>query len=194
MKNTAIYKAFTALLHELEPKENMQVNVLREGLQQTPKRMVAAWEYWTSGYNMQLQDIATSFKDGGENYNEMVMVTDIPVYSHCEHHLAPFFGVAHVGYIPNGRILGLSKIARIVDMYALRLQVQERLTNQIADAMVTVTKPQGVAVVVRCRHLCMESRGIRRTGATTTTSAMRGALMDDAAARAEFLTLIGESK
>jgi len=175
---------FARLIGLLDPEPE------REGLRDTPARMSKAWEHWTSGYAMDLKTIARSFEDGGENYNEMVMVTDIPVYSHCEHHLAPFFGVAHVGYIPNGRILGLSKIARIVDMYALRLQVQERMTNQIADAMVEVTSPQGVAVVVKCRHLCMESRGIRRTGTTTTTSAMRGALMDDATARAEFLSLI----
>lgn len=191
MKQPHVIKnSFVEILKRLEPGNE---HSLREGLHDTPARMLNAWKHWTSGYSMQLNDIARSFEDGGENYNEMVMVTDIPVYSHCEHHLAPFFGVAHVGYIPKGRILGLSKIARIVDMYALRLQVQERMTNQIADAMVEVTNPEGVAVVVHCRHLCMESRGIRRTGATTTTSAMRGALMNDAAARAEFLTLIGAS-
>ena len=162
----------------------------RGGLRETPKRFIKAWDHWSSGYGQNPKDILKVFKDGAEKCSEMVIVRDIPVYSHCEHHLAPFFGVAHIGYIPDGSIVGLSKLSRLVDVFAKRLQVQERLTNQIADAMEEHLKPLGVAVVVNCRHLCMESRGIQRQGSSTTTSAMRGVLMDNPAARAEFMQLI----
>lgn len=187
MNNRARCKiGITQFLQELDP------NPEREGLHDTPVRMLKAWEHWTGGYDIELAHIATAFEDGGEDYNEMILVRDIPLYSHCEHHLAPFFGVAHVGYIPNGKILGLSKIARIVDMYARRLQVQERLTRQVAEAMEEVINPEGVAVVIKCRHLCMESRGIQRQGAITITSAVKGCIMDLPTARAEFLSLIGD--
>lgn len=162
----------------------------REGLQETPSRAAKAWMEWTSGYDQKPEDILKEFKDGAENYDELVIVKDCPVMAFCEHHMAPFTGVAHVGYIPDKRIVGLSKIPRLVDMYARRLQVQERMTTQIADALETHLKPRGVAVVLQCSHSCMSSRGIKAVGSVTTTSAMRGLLMDDHAARAEFLRLI----
>ena len=162
----------------------------RGGLRDTPKRYLKAWQHWSSGYGQDPATLLKCFEDGAERYDEMVLVKDIPVYSHCEHHLAPFFGVAHVAYIPDGKIVGLSKVSRLVDMFARRLQVQERLTDQIADAIATHLKPKGVAVVIECRHLCMESRGIQRQGSSTTTSSMRGAFLDNFAARAEFMGCI----
>jgi len=162
----------------------------RGGLHETPNRVLKAWKHWTSGYGQTPKAILKVFKDGAEDCDEMVIVKDIPVYSHCEHHMAPFFGVAHVAYIPNGKIVGLSKISRLVDIFARRLQVQERLTNQIADAMNDHLKPLGVAVVIECRHMCMESRGIQRQGASTITSSLRGVLKSDKMARAEFMGLL----
>jgi len=162
----------------------------RGGLVETPKRFLKAWEHYASGYTQSPGDILKVFEDGAEKCDEMVIVRDIPVYSHCEHHLAPFFGVAHIGYIPDGRIVGLSKLSRLVDVFARRLQVQERLTNQIADAMEEHLKPIGVAVTVSCRHMCMEARGIQRQGSSTITSAMRGAMKEKPEARAEFVELI----
>jgi len=164
-------------------------NPAREGLQDTPRRVAKAWAEWTQGYRVDVASLFTSFKDGGEDYNEMVIVRDIPFYSHCEHHLAPFFGVAHVGYIPDGRVVGLSKLSRVVDAYAHRLQVQERLTRQVADALVEHLKPLGVGVVIKARHLCMESRGICKQGHHTVTSALHGAMRDEPETRAEFLRL-----
>lgn len=162
----------------------------RGGLLETPKRMMKAWRYWTQGYNQDPADVLKVFEDGAEKCDEMIVVKDIPIYSQCEHHLAPFFGVAHIGYIPDGKIVGLSKLSRIADVFARRLQVQERLTNQIADALEEHLNPLGVAVVIDCRHMCMESRGIQRQGASTVTSAMRGAMREDAKARAEFMGVI----
>mgnify|MGYP001589684031 CR=1 FL=1 len=162
----------------------------RGGLKETPKRYLKAWRHWAGGYGQDPAVLLKCFEDGAERYDEMVLVKSIPVYSHCEHHLAAFFGTAHVAYIPDGRIVGLSKISRLVDVFARRLQVQERLTSQIADALEENLKPKGVAVVVECRHLCMESRGIQRQGSSTTTSAMRGVFMSTPAARAEFMELV----
>lgn len=162
----------------------------RQGLQETPKRVAKAWQHWSSGYSKNPEDILKSFEDGADGCDEMVIVKDIPFYSKCEHHLASFFGTASVTYIPDGKIVGLSKISRIVDMYACRLQVQERLTNQIADALNNNLQPKGVGVVVKARHLCMESRGICQQGHSTITSALRGVLKENASARAEFLELI----
>ena len=125
----------------------------RGGLVETPRRFLRAWEHYTSGYGVDPAEVLKTFEDGAEQCDELVLVKDIPVYSHCEHHLAPFFGVAHVGYIPAGRIVGLSKLSRLVDVFARRLQVQERLTNQIADALNTALQPAGVAVVLQCRHI-----------------------------------------
>ena len=164
-------------------------DVTRGGLLETPARFLKAWQHYTSGYGKEASDLLKVFSDGAESCDEMVIVRDIPLYSQCEHHLAPFFGVAHVAYIPDGKIVGLSKLSRLVDMFARRLQVQERLTNQIADALNKELKPTGVGVIVRCRHLCMESRGICQQGHSTITSAMRGALLDNPSARSEFMEL-----
>lgn len=162
----------------------------RGGLKETPTRFVRAWKHWTSGYDQDPKDILKEFKDGTENYDEMILVKNIPVYSHCEHHLTPFFGVAHIGYVPYLKIVGLSKLPRLVNIFARRLQIQERLTSQIANALVEHIRPIGVGVVLECRHLCMESRGIQQQGATTITSSIRGAIKNDSAARKEFLDLI----
>lgn len=165
-------------------------NPERGGLKETPARFLKAWAEWTDGYKKNPASVFKVFEDGAEEADALIVVKDIPVYSHCEHHLAPFFGIAHIGYIPNGKIVGLSKFSRLVDVFAHRLQVQERLTNQIADAFEECLAPRGVAVVLACRHLCMESRGIQRQGSITKTSAMRGLLRDDHAARAEFMELL----
>lgn len=164
----------------------------RGGLAETPKRVAKAWAHWTSGYNKNPADVLKVFSDGAENCDEMVVVRNIPFYSHCEHHLAPIIGHAHVAYIPNGKIVGLSKLNRVVDIFARRLQVQERLTNQIADALQDNLMPLGVGVVIEARHMCMESRGVCQQGHTTTTSALRGAMREDAATRAEFMALVNK--
>lgn len=161
----------------------------REGLAETPARVVKAWSTWFSGYGQDPKDILKVFADGAEGVDEMVIEVDIPFYTHCEHHMAPFFGLASVAYIPDGKVLGLSKMNRLVDLFARRLQVQERLTNQIADAMEELLKPKGVGVLIRARHLCVESRGIKHRGCSTTTSALRGVMKTEPDARHEFLTL-----
>ncbi|MDO8298166.1 GTP cyclohydrolase I FolE [Lacisediminimonas sp.] len=164
----------------------------RPGLLDTPDRLSRAWKHWTSGYQQDPADILKTFEDGAEEYNELIVVRGIPVYSHCEHHLAPFFGTATVGYIPDGRIVGLSKLTRLVDCFAKRLQVQERLTSQVANSLMAILRPKAVGVVIRCRHLCMESRGIRTPGEETITSAMLGELLPNLAMRTEFLALARE--
>lgn len=161
----------------------------RPGLRDTPRRLERAWQHWMSGYKQDPAELLTVFEDGAEEYNELIVVRGIPVYSHCEHHLAPFFGTATIGYVPDQRIVGLSKLTRVVDVFAKRLQVQERLTRQIADAMMNHLQPIAVGVIIRCRHLCMESRGIRAIGEETTTSAMLGGLLTNSALRNEFLAL-----
>lgn len=161
----------------------------REGLIETPTRTMNAWREWTAGYGVNPADVLKSFEDGASSYDEMVLVKDIPVYSHCEHHLAPFFGVAHVAYVPDKRIVGLSKLSRLVDVFARRLQVQERLTVQIADALLEALAPKGVGVMVQCRHLCMESRGVARSRLVTVTTALRGCIKEGQA-REEFLETI----
>jgi GTP cyclohydrolase I len=161
----------------------------RPGLRETPERVARAWAHWSRGYNESPADVLKVFEDGAEKVDQMVIVRGIPVYSHCEHHLAPFFGVAHVAYVPDGRIVGLSKLSRLVDIFARRLQVQERLTTQVADALQDCLLPKGAAVMLVCRHLCMESRGIARQGSDTVTTALRGVLRDEEAARNEFLSL-----
>jgi GTP cyclohydrolase I len=163
-------------------------------LQETPLRVAKAWREWTKGYNMDPKDVLKTFEDGAEGTDSMVLQTDVPVYSHCEHHLAAIFGVAHIAYIPNGTVIGLSKVKRLVDVFAKRLQVQERLTQQIADALQDYLNPLGVGVILKCRHMCMESRGIHQHGIQTTTSALRGTMKDEQACRAEFLALIEMSK
>jgi GTP cyclohydrolase I len=165
-------------------------NPAREGLQETPERVIKAWMHWSSGYDMDADAVLKSFEDGAAGVNEIVVQTNIPIYSHCEHHLAPFWGVAHIGYIPDGRVVGLSKFKRLADVYALRLQVQERLTQQIATAFHDAIKPLATGVILQCRHMCMESRGICTAGSTTMTSALLGAFHDDKGARSEFLQLV----
>jgi GTP cyclohydrolase IA len=162
----------------------------REGLSDTPRRFVEALEFWTSGYNVKPEEVLKDFVDGSESYDEIVLVADIPVHSLCEHHLATFYGKVHIAYLPHKRILGLSKFARLVEVFSRRLQVQERLTTQIADALDRYLEPRGTAVIACCRHMCMESRGVRAIGTVTTTSAMRGVFRKDAALRAELLSLL----
>lgn len=161
----------------------------REGLLETPARVAKAWKHWCSGYGVDIGKLLKCFEDGGEKYDQMVLVNDIPIYSKCEHHLADIFGTASIAYIPNGKIVGLSKLSRVADAFARRLQVQERLTDQIADALVEHLQPLGVGVIVRARHMCMESRGICQQGHHTVTTALRGAMRDDAQTRSEFLML-----
>ena len=165
----------------------------RPGLQETPSRVGKAWKHWTSGYAQDPAECLKVFEDGAQEYNELIVVRGIPVYSHCEHHLAPFFGKATIGYVPDGKIVGLSKLTRLVNCFAKRLQVQERLTIQIANALMTHLEPKAVGVVIRCRHMCMESRGIRTEGEETVTSAMLGELQPNLALRTEFLALARES-
>jgi len=161
----------------------------REGTADTPLRVAKAWEHWTSGYNVDIPSLLKVFNDGGERYDQMVLVKDIPIYSKCEHHLADIFGTCSIAYIPNGKIVGLSKLSRLADAFARRLQVQERLTDQIADALVEHLQPVGVGVLIRARHMCMESRGICQQGHHTVTTALRGVIKDEPQTRSEFLSL-----
>ncbi len=160
----------------------------RQGLVRTPERVAESLQWLTRGYKQSVQEVVSDavFEEQHEN---MVLVRDIELYSLCEHHMLPFFGRAHIAYLPNGRIIGLSKIPRIVDIYARRLQVQERLTDQIADALMDVLKPMGVGVVVEAFHLCMMMRGVEKQNSKTVTSALRGNFRDDAKSRDEFLRL-----
>lgn len=164
-------------------------NSLREGLVKTPVRAAKAMQFLTQGYDLNPAEILRSamFK---EDYSQMVIVKDIEVYSLCEHHLLPFFGKAHIAYIPNGHITGLSKLPRVVDAFARRLQVQERLTNEIRDCIQDTLQPLGVAVVIECAHLCMQMRGIQKQNSVTTTSAFTGEFLKDPT-RKEFISLIG---
>jgi GTP cyclohydrolase I len=164
----------------------------RLGLVETPSRVAKAWKHWTSGYTEDPAELLKVFEDGAEGYDELVIIRGIPVYSHCEHHLAPFFGKATIGYVPDGKVVGLSKLTRLVDCFAKRLQGQERLTVQIANALMTHLKPKAVGVIINCRHLCMESRGIRTQGEETITSTMLGDLSSNLALRTEFLALAQE--
>lgn len=163
----------------------------REGLRETPERVLKAWDHWCQGYKQDPRDVLKTFEDGAEGVDEMVMVGPIQFYSHCEHHMAPFFGSAWVAYIPNGRVVGLSKLARVVDIYAHRLQVQERMTDQVASAIDEVLKPLGVGVIVKASHHCMCSRGVNKQDSFTVTSALRGAIKSKGKARSEFLRLAG---
>jgi len=174
--------AFKAVLENIVGED-----ASREGLQETPDRMAQAWNFWTSGYDQDPIKVLKTFVDGSEGVDEMVVVKDLPFYSHCEHHLAPFFGTATIGYLPCKRIVGLSKLGRLLQIYSRRLQVQERLTCQIADAIYSTLNPLGCGVIVRARHLCMESRGICQQGHYTVTSALRGVFKTEEAARSEFL-------
>lgn len=175
---------FVKLIEGVKPDQP-----LREGLNETPHRMAKAWMHWTSGYSVDIAKLLKVFEDGADNYDQMVTVKDIPIYSKCEHHLADIFGTVTISYIPNGKIVGLSKLSRLADAFARRLQVQERLTSQIADAMQEHLNPIGVGVMVRARHMCMESRGICQQGHHTITTALRGAIKDEPATREEFMRL-----
>lgn len=181
MQHNHMYHAARSLL------AGIGEDALRDGLRDTPNRFVSAWAEWTDGYKKDPKEVLKEFD--GEAYDEMILVKDIPFYSHCEHHLAPFFGVAHIGYIPNGKIVGLSKLSRLLDVFAHRLQVQERLTAQVADALMEHLHPRGAAVSIRARHFCMESRGIRKQGSMTVTNVLRGVYLQDPAVRGEFLSL-----
>ncbi|MBS7566594.1 GTP cyclohydrolase I FolE [Mucilaginibacter sp. Bleaf8] len=174
--------------HYREVLKNIGEDPEREGLVKTPERMAKAMLYLTHGYDLNAKDILTSamFK---EDYSQMVIVKDIEVYSMCEHHMLPFFGKAHVAYIPNGYVVGLSKIPRIVDVFSRRLQVQERLTNEIRDCIQDTLQPLGVGVVIECRHLCMSMRGVQKQNSVTTTSAFSGEFFKQGT-RTEFLDLI----
>jgi GTP cyclohydrolase I len=176
------------LIHEMltEIGEDPQ----RQGLKRTPLRVAKALDFLTSGYTMSAEEIikAALFE---EDVREMVIVRDIEFYSLCEHHMLPFFGHAHVGYLPNGRVVGLSKIARVVDVFARRLQVQERLTSQVANALMDHLGAHGVAVVMEASHTCMMMRGVQKQNSTTVSSAMRGTFESDARTRAEFMGFLG---
>ena len=161
----------------------------RPGLARTPERVEKTYRWLTKGYESSVADVVGSgvFEESHEN---MILVRDIELYSMCEHHMLPFFGKAHVAYVPNGRIIGLSKLPRIVEVFARRLQVQERLTDQVADAVMEVLEPAGAGVVIEASHLCMMMRGVEKQNSTTVTSALRGIFKDDARTREEFLRLV----
>jgi GTP cyclohydrolase I len=174
------YKNILSLLGE---------DVDREGLEKTPRRVAKAMSYITNGYQIDPVEILKSALFN-EDHQEMVIVKDIELYSMCEHHMLPFFGRAHIGYLPNGKITGLSKMARVVDAFSRRLQVQERMTTQIMNAIKEALEPHGVAVVIEARHLCMMMRGVEKQNSATTTSAFSGVFMENNATRKEFLNLI----
>lgn len=159
---------FKSLLHKLDPEPG------REGLHDTPMRAAKAWAHWTSGYAVDIPALLKSFEDGAQDYNQLVIVKNIPIYSKCEHHLADIFGTCSIAYLPSTKVLGLSKLSRLADAFARRLQVQERMTAQIADALVMAElTPRWVGVYMRARHMCMESRGVQQQGQYTVTSAYR---------------------
>ena len=197
MKNPRLLDGMNAanlLLHfigETKPAASRD-DSLRPGLRETPERFAKAWEELTAGYEVEPASVLKTFDS--EGYNELILVRDIPVYSMCEHHLLPFFGVAHIGYIPKGKIVGLSKLPRLVEVFMRRLQVQERLTKEIAGALLEAVDARAVGVVLECRHMCMEARGISVQGAVTTTSTLRGDFMGEGPARAEFLSLINNRR
>jgi len=184
---TVVRIPFDSLVHEMlvqlgeDPK--------REGLRNTPARVEASLKWLTRGYQMSVEDVVGD-AIFHENHESMICVRDIEIYSMCEHHMLPFFGKAHVAYLPDGKIVGLSKIPRVVEVFARRLQVQERLSDQVADALCTVLKPLGVGVVIEAYHLCMMMRGVEKQNSKTVTSALRGAFRDDAKTRDEFLRLV----
>ncbi len=183
MYNKNLAKNIKAVLKEIG--ENPE----REGLLKTPERVAKSLDFLTNGYDLDPAEILNKamFK---EQYSQMVLVKDIELYSLCEHHMLPFFGKAHVAYIPNGHIVGLSKIPRIVDVYARRLQVQERLTDQIKDCIQETLNPKGVAVVIEAQHLCMQMRGVEKQHSSTTSSAFSGLFLKDEKTRSEFMNLI----
>ncbi len=166
-------------------------NPAREGLIDTPKRVAKAYKEWFGGYEMKPEEYLKRTFEEVEGYDEMVILRDIEFESHCEHHMAPIIGVAHVGYIPNGRVVGISKLARVVEAYAKRLQVQEKMTAQIANCIQSVLKPKGVGVVIVAKHECMTTRGVHKTGVSMVTSKLLGSFREDARTRSEFLQCVG---
>lgn len=162
----------------------------REGLLETPARVVKAWRHWCGGYKINVPELIKAFADGAEGADEMVVRKNIRIYSHCEHHLAPIIGECTIAYIPNGQVVGLSKLDRIADAFARRLQVQERLTSQIADALWEGLRPLGVGVHINARHMCIESRGVQQHNSDTMTTALRGVIKSEPSARAEFMALV----
>ena len=166
-------------------------NPEREGLLDTPSRVAKAYKEWSGGYTTQPAEYLKRTFEEVEGYDEMVILRDIEFESHCEHHMAPIIGVAHVGYIPNGRVVGISKLARVVEAYAKRLQVQEKMTAQIANCILDVLQPKGVGVVIVAKHECMTTRGVHKTGVSMVTSKLLGSFREDARTRAEFLQCVG---
>jgi GTP cyclohydrolase I len=179
--------AFATLIRQV--LEHLGENPDREGLRQTPARVETSLRWLTRGYGMSVADVIGDALYA-ERHDNLVCVRDIEIYSLCEHHLLPFFGKAHVAYLPNGRLVGLSKIPRVIEVFARRLQLQERLTDQVADALMEVLEPSGVGVVIEAYHLCMMMRGVEKQNSKTVTSALRGALLDDGRTRDEFLRLV----
>ena len=175
--------------HYKEVIENIGEDPYREGLLKTPERVAKAMQFLTQGYEQSPQKILKSAMFA-EKYDEMVIVKNIEVYSLCEHHMLPFFGRCHIAYIPNGHIVGLSKLPRVVDAFSRRLQVQERLTDQIRDCLQETLNPQGVAACIEAQHLCMQMRGVQKQNSTTTTSAFSGAFMEEDITRQEFMSLV----
>ena len=169
--------------------EQLGENANREGLLKTPERVAKSMKFLTSGYNINPDELINQ-AIFHEEYSEMVLVKNIDIYSLCEHHMLPFFGKAHVAYIPNGKIVGLSKIPRVIDAYSRRLQVQERLTIEIRDCIQRTLAPKGVAVVIECCHMCMQMRGVQKQNAQTTTSAFTGLFLSNDATRKEFINLV----
>jgi len=185
-----IEESIKKILLEIEKDSAVDSNgKLREGLRNTPKRVVESWKELYSGYNQDPKETLNATFNG-EGYDGIVLLKDIDFYSTCEHHMLSFQGAAHVAYIPTDRIVGISKLARIVDMYARRLQNQERITTQVADALEKHLKPLGAAIIIEAKHECMGCRGIKKSNATMTTSAMRGVFFDKAEARSELMDLI----
>ncbi|RJG08862.1 GTP cyclohydrolase I FolE [Pseudomonas cavernicola] len=186
-------------MHEQLPNHYREIligvgeNPEREGLLDTPKRAAKAMQYLCHGYQKSLEEVVNGALFASDN-DEMVIIKDVELYSLCEHHLLPFIGKAHVAYIPTGKVLGLSKVARIVDMYARRLQIQESLTRQIAEAIQEVTRAAGVAVVIEAQHMCMMMRGVEKQNSVMNTSVMLGAFRESGSTRQEFLQLIGRGK
>jgi len=166
----------------------------REGLQETPARVVRAFDEYFSGYREDAREHLQKTFEEVDGYDELVLVSDIDVFSHCEHHMAPFFGKAHIAYFPNGRVVGLSKLARVVDVFARRLQVQEKLTMQIASVIEEVLQPAGVAVIIQCQHFCMCHRGVKKAGSMTTTSKLTGQFLKNPSSRLELFNLIDMQK
>lgn len=165
-------------------------DVDRQGLKETPERVVKAWKFFTSGYGKDPKDVLKCFEDGGETYDQLLFQANIPLVSSCEHHMEKFWGACHIAYVPNGKVVGLSKLFRLADIFARRLQVQERLTQQIADALMEHLQPKGVGVVLQMRHMCMESRGIQKAGTVTISSALRGCIKEEPECRSEFMSLV----